>query len=610
MYDLLIRACLLQGEIIVASLLFVLLIKEFAAKTPLVDSYVPDSSVSCAPMRSPKGQPGFNPRILKSIVRDAEATIRLDPEDVTGEHRLFCSLQALANIAMLLERGQLRSGNISFMIRAMYSCPKTDMVVWIVRGDQHVQVKAFPYFQRVLMRLIARLRSPAAASSSFPALDLASYNALLFYALRHRLSPGMATSILEHMANIRQPSLHPNISTYNILLRSATLLRQQHVAVDLLSRLHISTLKQTQPDTEEPYNLPPQAMKASPSVSDSACLSGSGGASSRVCRTQMVIPPAILDAFSSLKPDIATITTYVSYLASTGNPHAVKELLSHLLPELLIPHHFGGASSKAELRRMCIKRVVIYGPYFVAAVLNALVKAGMTGLAERVWILALQAQQASQDGTLIPGAKPWRLSIHAYTTMMQCYAAEAKKSTIKMANGNLHVKGFGRLLYKGRSLVFRRRNETGRRLCLGLFRMVMSRSRTIPKALAAFLREFSPPTSGPPPDARFYNAALDVFYGNPPTLAPSHRRALTKGWINEAARTPLQEVADCIVESGHRLPLSIQEEVDADSDGVMAVRSPMDRTPYAFFTPRGHGAYRLPVAYSRSPHRSRKGRSH
>ncbi|KAH8074941.1 hypothetical protein BXZ70DRAFT_744067 [Cristinia sonorae] len=606
MYDVLIRACLLQGEIIVASLLFALLVKEFASTRPIVDSPVPGHIDAVLPRHSKEDHERLLFSTMQLILRDVKSIHLRDPRDSLDERRLESSLQALANLAMLLEQEEFVLGNVSSLLRALYSCPKTDTRVWIIRNGKSTQVAAYPFFQEVLLRILQRMKSYP-VGPPLPLMELASYNTLLSYALRHRLSPSMATDVLEHMTNRRQPPLQPSIATYNILFRSATLLRLPYIPEQLLSALQIE------------FN-----HGESQTSSSSLVISCDIGESPvGMQRETLRIPETLLKAFSSLKPDLYTLTSYISHITATGNPHGVKELVFHLLPELAVLFRSGvNASTKSKLHYLCLKRSVRYGPYFFTVVLNALVKAGLTGLAERIWILAQQAQYASSIPEFALGGEQWRLGIEAYTVLMQGYAAEASR-TVRVRRHSKHMAravGFGWSLYTRKQLrAGKARHVIGRRLAMLLYRTVLFEDKTMFKSLLRIRGGLHgtgsiSPLPPPLPDSRFFNAALDALCPRRSSAEMRHRPTVTRNtsWAFMTRRTPLQQVAHGITSAGYRLPKSLQELVECDDIVYSKPSTRLDRSPYAFSS-ASHppDSNRLPITNTRSipirPRRSPRG---
>ena len=108
--------------------------------------------------------------------------------------------------------------------------------------------EAYAYFHHCVLMRLARDPPPStkprrrlgrldeAPLSALPPLDLTAYNTLLHYALRHRLDLALANQLLCHMRKLPKP-LEPDIVTFNILIRSGTLLRRFDIAEHTLVSL-------------------------------------------------------------------------------------------------------------------------------------------------------------------------------------------------------------------------------------------------------------------------------------------------------------------------------------------------------------------------------------
>ncbi|KAJ3476871.1 hypothetical protein NLI96_g10857 [Meripilus lineatus] len=633
MYSTIISTCIMQGEIIVASLLFVLLVKDWQARSNSVPQEPAHEEQSSQSRRSASGLPAVpypSTQLRALILRDVEksySNILIDPG---GEPHFQDSLQALANLASLVEEGLVHTSSISHLIRALYSCPKGDHQVWISRGETRKLVKAYPYFQRVLMRILGSFKGTSQHALKLPRLDTRSYNTLLSYSLRHRLSPALASEVLDHMLTVRKPPLEPDIVTLNILLRSSTLLRKRGIVEGTLATIFeqnhpipppdpTGKTKDVEPMISEEHHAGAPFQNHRPS---SFILALQG------LRTQRFTTPDLaMSAFATLRADSYTLVSYISHLVSTGQPHLVGDLLFHFLPELNIIDHPANGSQSNTLRKAnreaCLKRSVAFGPQFFAVVLNALVKAGRTGLAERVWILANTAQRASWVPGFVPDVKPWALSIHAYTSMMQCYASEATTGVPRLFRGKLpreqsawiprskqHVRGWARYVLKSQgSPRPSNRSTAGRRMGLLLFRSMIDGGRDIYKSLRALDQIIADNPSlrlnAPLPDARFFNAALDLFSRWPGMIARAPRGSRSRwerrfrisnrifeqrGEVQRNWSPELQEIASAMVASKYTIPIGFRHLfIGRWFYGVQPhseKRIRINQAPYAFPPPR------------------------
>ncbi|KAI0699825.1 hypothetical protein BC835DRAFT_1267380, partial [Cytidiella melzeri] len=435
MYENLIYSCILQGELIVASLLFVLLVKDWEVYKARKDAKVQDQlSTDVATLREANHtrpqhpmKPPFPELYLFTTLTDGiRSAFSREPDDPGGEARLQEPLQALANLVALVDEGQLRSGHISSLISLLYNCPRTSKTVNIRRGGKEVSLEAYSYFHDFLSRLITTLKTPMPLH---PSLDTRSCNALLHYALRHRFSPALTTDVLEHIC-VR---LKPNTTTANILLHSGSLLRRTDItqaALDILRRS--SDLGSVVADRLHSDHIPkPHSERGHLEVKGDKRLERG---LKRLRQEEFKLPKQMV-AFTPLSADVYTLVAFISHLTSTGRPGAVAEIVFKIFPELCtVDQSSSGKISprayrlqRRKAQEVCVHKAVQLGPHFFSALINALAKAGRTGLAERVWVLAQQAERASWIPHLARGVEPWLLPIHAYTSMVQCYVDEARR---------------------------------------------------------------------------------------------------------------------------------------------------------------------------------------
>jgi hypothetical protein len=623
MYRNLIDACIMQGEIIIASLLFVLLVKDWqvykarqeakgqnqltmeaansdqslgdveaysSGQTPQVYSRSDVSSTIRNTNRLGShllNKPPYpEQNLLTMITNDIHTAFARDLDDPGGDERLKVSLQALANIVSFIDSGQIHSSHISSLITLMYKCPRTDYTVQIKRGGREFSVKAYSYFHDFLRRLAASL-VPSRVQA--PLLDTRSCNSLLHYALRHRMSPQMATKVLDHMCT---RSL-PNTTTVNILLRSGTLLRRMDISQAALAILQQSSdmggllLDQLATD---------KTVTSKTSVTRVVGKNRNFERALKQLQRQKLQTPAITSSRSSILPaDVYTLVAYISYLTSIGRPDTITEMVFKILPELgrVEPSIWAELSPvqrdirREELQQACIRKAVQLGPHFFATLLNALVKAGKTGLAERMWDLAQQAERASWTSEYASIAKPWLLSIHAYTSMIQCYAAEARRSPVRWKavggdiealhrNKKLPVRGWARYIHKKQQLQQDTlpRHQAGRAMAALLFQTTLSGGRQVISSLFEVRNDKEKvaqiQAAAPVPDARFFNAVLRLFrplssYPSRPKRSPAayrrlfdwSMRAFVERRVMSRRCTPLLlDVGEAMIAARYPIPLA------------------------------------------------------
>lgn len=645
MWENVIKTTLMQGEIIVASLLFVLLIKDWELRKALADAArEPDDIVQPTsnkqPFRLPpdvyaRRSPHPSVQIMNLILKEIDKGLCRTPQSTEDEGYKVIHLQALAMFAMLLDTGQLPPHSRAAVIRSLYSCPKLYDFVWIKKHNgRAIRVCAYPYFQQVLMRLIESLRTPCRSNGM--RLDLRSYNALLWYALRHRLSPDLASRVLDHMCKYRDPPLQPNVVTYNILLRAGTLVRENDI-----SETALQALRRHKPNHEYGITAEPPAHRSRKAEQDIKVEDTCGDDESkpptvffaglrRLATEQMRVPESTF--LSPTLADATTLNSYITHLTSSGSPEVVADVLFIILPELRIIDHpsWGSLTSaqrgalRRESKEVCLRRAVRHGPYVFAAILNALVKAGKLGLAERVWLLAKQAESASWIPGFVPGVAPWFLPIHAYTTMLQGYAHEARKRISRLRREHdmtgmashddeqvwravsAPAAGWARFTYVAKQWQIRtktRRASWPFGVEALLYRCMRSGGQMVYRSLMA-LRGYAPrlKESGglPCSDARFFNAALELF-GRHPTMQPRAKARRNVRWIRKSRlaytheqqrRSPrlsnsgLWEVANDMLVAGFRIPLGFQHLLPAGlASRSLSLAQPtrtLDRRPYAF----------------------------
>lgn len=600
MYKDLIAACILNGEIIVAALLFGLIVRDWQHKA--IQAAQEDTQERLAnPVGvskwSPRTRPDAvypSPQLMRSILQTVETGLSQTSDDPSSKDELRRSLQALAHFAMLLDERQLPFPALVPLIQALMRCPRVDEEVSIIWKGVPRQVNAYRYFHSVLKRLIEDLptKKPSTDSSlndRMPPLSLSSYNTLLQYAYRYRHSTRLGGKIFDHMSRIRDPPLKPDTVTYNIMLRSGTLLRQPDI-----TKLALDKLRERPKSTES-----------------DASTTAFGSLE-----------------FSSLSPDIYTITSFITYLASTNRADDVAAVLFDILPELSIISHPSWAELSVtqrhhlfhQSRAAYMERAVKLGPWFFAALLNALQKAGKTGLTERVWFLAKAAERASWNTKLYPQVKPWCLPVHAYTSMMKCYAAEGRKgqkvrrlrnlsrllvSSAEMAwepiaEEKQHVRGWALFVVRAKKAEQSKfpRSETARVMGSLLFREMQLSVRAVYASLLNLPKSNQVPKGVqiPRPDSRFFNAALNIFARHdamrPRAIRTNsahwrrHVRLSTKYYARFGIKsrywtTELEQVSQTMHEHGFKLPASVQKMAVGNWSPNTAVSSTMIMTAEA-----------------------------
>ncbi|KAG8735057.1 hypothetical protein FRC10_011022 [Ceratobasidium sp. 414] len=380
MYDAAIRACLLQGEILTGSLLFVLLVRDWQKRRrPPTDPPPEPPPPALPPLNSPLRRwkrsfpthftsaipadaptvPFPSPHLLEAILASLDLRPRKNPQaESLPPGRPPDSILALAHFARLFAEGLLPFGRVAALLKAMTIVPPCP--------EQK-------YFRDILRSTMDDL----------PEIDTRAYNVLINYALSILEQPLRAQQLVNHMSTIRDPPLRITDATRAIILRGEVKLRKPGLAARILS--HIDSRGHC-------TNPPDDSSAATPA------------------------PLASTSASAKLPENPHLLAAYIHNYTSVGQPNRVLSLLFDLIPELDLPPPPSRASFKSAT-----KRAIRLGPSVLTALLNALYKAGKTGLAERVWRLGCAAQSENPS---------FGLPIAFHTIILQLYAREARKGLV------------------------------------------------------------------------------------------------------------------------------------------------------------------------------------
>ncbi|KAF7969400.1 hypothetical protein HWV62_27387 [Athelia sp. TMB] len=593
--------------------------------------------------------------LRKALLAEPLVSATDDPESDSQ----LPNLQTLATLASLLDARLLPFGDIAPLIKALYSVPVSSSLVWVLTPDGRVlQVPAHAYVHGVLLRLCEdlpdampprRLKKGEDPPKKWtPPLDTYAYNTLVHYALRHRLDPELAAQILAHMKGKSRPeekqegkkarkSLNPDVVTHNIVLRAGTLSRHNALAEGALSSLRArrtEALAEYRRAGKENGEIEQkiggrEGMRGLLEQADVKFLANDGkpvlgekaeqipmGTKPHADMTPdlwalKLLPLAAPTPAQLYTADAHTLTSYIAHLTATGRPHAVAPLLFFLLPELaLIDHPSWGCASPEEIAALKkaqaphIQRAVALGPRFFVAVLNALAKAGRTGLAERVWLLAKRAELLSWR---LRDTSPWLLPVHAYTIMLQAYHTEIHHCRREPARVGQHdaqqrwapaaaasARGWAKYIHDTQDA-----RDPARRAALRLFHAMRDGGRAVCAELLALQAHSAPGTDAvvPVPDARFFNAALALFPVGPARAAPRAHfaRRMRRARATYAAGEPLRVrgrwsgmlsvVAREMVAHGYAVPLGLRPMLLGRWEHAAFVgrpRTAVDTRPYAF----------------------------
>lgn len=565
MYSQLIDACLLQGEILTASLLFVLLVRDWqvrkvletaiedrrddkprpapssktALMTPRRTLVLPAASItSLQPspatpvvfrldkLSAPSHPPPYpDPSFMRRIIRSLDYTAH--PGDVDNPSSMYDpppdyahqSLGAIYHIAKLLEQRMIPFAQIAPLLEAMYCVPSKSWYQLKHKTREPTPIEVRTYTHGVLDSLVFSLPTKAASPKRpLPALDTRSYNSLTHYAFQYRGSPKMAEGIIRHMTSKREPTLKPNVVTYNILLRAATVLHQNEMASRLLKEFDLGPISRpTQTTLEGVRPAAATSNKSAPSEPSVVPTVRSHGKDHKT-------PQQSLVPVTRIVPDSYTLNAALTHLTASGSSETATQLAQQIL-EGKFP--FAGSQQQT------------LGPFVFTPLVNALCKAGRVGLAEKVFRYAKRLEEESWSRT--PNeVRPWCLPVEAYTCLMQCYADQAQKGHSRPTEGGVDdpsrphhiVRGWGARTWCGtrrRPTSSQRRWELARAQAFDLYKSMMASNEHVSQSLMSvqWLLQHTQSTktprqllrcselfldvSPPIPDARFYNAFLSVF---------------------------------------------------------------------------------------------------
>ncbi|KAH8985895.1 hypothetical protein EDB92DRAFT_1881386 [Lactarius akahatsu] len=610
MYESVLRACLVQGEILVASLLLVLLLKDYQLRlacsrvaaeaervgAPDTMAYV-HSKLPDTPSRGFRVLPYRSSRYLYQSV-----TYFLEKHCVHVDDPLFPEAsQALAILASALDARSIPYAGLATLIKVLYSYPQCRQNVWVtLPSGERQSLNAYRYFHRVLFDLLRTLpdsHSCDVDTGRLPELNLESYNALLNYAIRFRHSLTLADRLLHHMSEIRKPRLAPCMDTYNTLLRGSTLLRRNDLAESIL-RVMRRAMSGSQIDIFIPHF--PLATPQEPSPQIKPPRTDLPGPHHRRFRGliedtrqyELTIPKPK----AHLEPDNVLRTTYMAHLVATGRPDAVAALIVRAIPELEPPERRLLPEEHSARWSAGIEGGVTLGPHFFAAALNALRKAGRRGFAERVWALARAAEAKSleQDSTT-----PWCLSVHAYTAMLQLYADETRG---RHAHGR--PQDFSHKVTSAEQVerLSPRRARLGLQKGMLIYRSLRRAAEMVREAVMRGsdqgregIHSLEPPTA----DARFFNAALSLVSRQPGMsprssrpgshwrwnrlLRAAHERFSVTGRKPHGWTPELEEIAKGVESAGYALPIGFSLRlVGRDAQVVSQGKMDLSSRPYSF----------------------------
>lgn len=610
MYESVLRACLIQGEILVASLLLALLLKDFQLRhacsrvaaeanrtgAPDTVAYV-HSKIPVAPLRGFKLLPHWTSRSLYQNVTEF-----LKKHCVHLDDPLFPEAsQALANLATALDARRIPYADLSSLIKVLHSYPPCHHTIWITLPSGERQSRnAYHYFHAVLLNLLCSFpdrRSLDCETTARRFFSLETYNALLNYAIRHRHSLALADRVLYHMTELRRPQLAPDIVTHNILLRGSTLMRRNDIAESILrivkSRIpgdmHDAFVLQYPPSSFQGRNRNSRIESRTTDLELERCH----GRFRRLLEDTRKCELSIPKPKGLLEPDNTFLTSYVAHLVAIGRPNAVEIVIMQVLPELEPPKRDTTSEERIARWQTSVARGVTLGPHFFAVALNALRKAGLGKLARRVWRLARAAETKSLQGS---GRVPWCLSVHAYTVMLQLYADRMRGWHIDNRTTWARRLGHPRLPRDPRRAISEIQKG------MQVFRALPLAADMVHEAAVRARkegREWKHPPAPPKADARFYNAALSLASRRPGMRPLGSRRDKRRRWNHMLCKarqrflltgqkphgwTPeLEEIAKSLRKSGYALPIGFELRlIGRDEQITSQDKVDLGTRPYSF----------------------------
>ncbi|KAF9449556.1 hypothetical protein P691DRAFT_547520 [Macrolepiota fuliginosa MF-IS2] len=602
MFNTLITLCLINGEIIVASLLFGALVKDWEARSQTLTRMTTPPEAPQDQLPSEEFDRAYRyslltntlqptPGMLKAItVHIQERLARATPDD--GDTPEFQeALQSLAILASLVDERQLPFPQLSGIIKTLAQCPMTGNWVWVTSHDKTTHTPAYRYFHKILIRLTAslptkspsrhavvgkRLNRPASIRFKLidpiqrmqPPLDHHSYNTLMHYALQSRFSPKLAKQVYEHLTVKRDPPLPANQDTFNILFRSAALYKRR----DIISKPLQTFGQHAAPDVWKKID------ECRPNISRLP------GRLKLAGRQNLPLPSA--PAFHQVLKNNYTLATHLSSLISCGQSRLVVRFMYQLFPIFESKRYHDLPDPEALARQQkwlkSLARAVAFGPHVLGTFLHAIVQHGVTKKSHRLFNLIAHAAKASHDPAVAGKAKPWSISVPIYTTMLQAYKKEF--------------------------------NQCHRKTGTRIFSYLLRKTATLYEMVKADIRHNIP--EGGKLDSRFYNALLKVLAEYLPTRRTSVAEASNhlehvrqqyakSGFIDDRGLLPLLEEVLADMEAyGYPIPVGFQHLLVGKRVGILKSGDDLpefERRPFAFSKARRSGGpYTLPVCNTKS----------
>ena len=570
MFNILILHCIANGEIIVASLLYEVMMKDWQDRE-LTGDLVPKNGNYPNHPKTPF--PGYEH--LELICNSVMHALASKRSDVDSQFAFRASLQALAILATMLHHQTIAHGRINLLLTALHKCPQVPDLVWVHDHTGYRQrFVAYRYFHGILLHFIHSLPTHPPVQDErkkiLPPIDDYSYACLLMYALCHLNSFVVAETILHHMIHERYRPLMPDTLALNVIAQSGVRLHNYEIANVALSKL--------------------KGIWGSVIPVHSTSL------------TQSTLP-SLLD-IPERKEDICTLSTRIAYLTATGQTQVIVDLLPTVFPTIFPSenqqfnvHEWDDFATRHE---QDLYQSTLLGSAVHISLLNSMRVAGRTVLAEKVWKMAKTAEKMSWSVGIKGQLKPWCLPAAAYTAMIKVYAEEVRKAHMngKLEDHRLSISTqkpvpfcqyiFSRLLssrrgfherINGRSILEgdfpetgspRTRSTMGRYLGMHIYRLLKTTRLQVSRVAdknKLVNKEMHPPK----PDLRFFTAILDVVGRYPYAPSRKERRVLglysryrqrSLGNVrrgNQVVNPNLLEIGKDMVAAGFEIPLPFQK---------------------------------------------------
>ncbi|KAJ2918215.1 hypothetical protein MD484_g2200, partial [Candolleomyces efflorescens] len=586
MFKALIALCIINGEIIVASLIFGLMVKDWNARVLELagtQEDPPPRPKNCGPqelasrailIRHQRTTPWPSENRLEEILTQIDEILRI--RDRTTRPHIPAALQALANLAVLLDQRLIPFESVGSLIRMLTRAQTCHGSVQVPNeGGEIETVEAHAFFRSVLLRLAlnppriasrrhATIQPPDPRNEGFlPALDANSYNHLLRFALDYEESRKIAERVVSHMTTEREPPLRPPKSVIERFRQGAVRLGSESLwerAAKLEKRAVPS--KQTQ-----------------------------------VNRRKTPLPRRYAQLLTLRDASARETMARIDFLTRSGNVTELEDYFkSGALPGYALrlrPSKNGFIEMDDEAEndlRMAIAR----GPRVIVSVLSALAKVHRAHTAQRVWYYAKAVEAFSWTTVPDPsrGVLPWTLPIAAYSVMLGIHANEMKKKEAplkpqKDRRGQEKQYGpvplvceqwsNGRKIYFGKKVV-KRGAKIAKKFALQIYKSarvaydqyapmadkILSSTRLIGSPPYAqddpYRGLLHPDHELPAPDSIFYNAMLEIV--EPAGHAPKSKS--------------LEEVTNQLREAEHSYQMSGVAPEEISEELIMVAKDMLD----------------------------------